>query len=340
MAHVADWKKTEVGELTGLLNDIDVIGIVGVNGIAARQMQMMRANLRSQATLRVVKNRLLKLALDRCTRDNIDGLDEFVDGQIALIACMENPFKLFRVLENTKTPAPAKGGDLAPYDISVEKGETSFKPGPIIAELQRAGFPAAIEKGKVVFKKNKIIVKKGDEISESIAGLLTKLEIYPMVVGLSLRGVYDSGEIILPEVLDIDLEGFVGDLGAAARNAMALAMSVAYVNDVTLLPLLQKAHLDCMALAVSRGIASPKTLPHIISKAYSEMLGLAQMVSPDGLDDDIRGIMAGRAAAAPSSEPVVESTPAEEVEEEEVEVEEEEEATEEEAVSGLGALFG
>jgi len=77
----------------------------------------------------------------------------------------------------------------------VEKGETSFKPGPIIAELQRAGFPASIEKGKVIFRKSMTIVKEGEIIPENVAAMLTKLEIYPMEVGLQLKGVYDRGEI-------------------------------------------------------------------------------------------------------------------------------------------------
>ena len=47
------------------------------------------------------------------------------------------------------TPAPAKEGQLAPFDIVVPKGPTPFGPGPIIGELQKIGLPAAIEAGKI-----------------------------------------------------------------------------------------------------------------------------------------------------------------------------------------------
>ena len=336
MVHVAKWKKKEVADIRTMLKDSDIVGVVGINGIAAPQMQQIRANLRMSAELRVVKNRLLKLALSTSKLKNIDQLDQFVDGQIALITCKENPFKLYQILETTKTKAPAKGGDIAPTDISVEKGETPFKPGPVIAELQRAGFPASIDKGKVIFKKSQTIVKEGEPIPEGVAILLTKMEIYPMEAGLILKGVYDDGEIILPSVLDIDIDGFESDIHSAVTNAFGLAMTLAYVNDSTIVPLLQKAHRDSLTLAISQGIVSPETLSPVLSKAYANMLALASMVSPEAVDDDLRNALAGQpTAAASSAKPTTVTKVVEEEDEEE-----EEEVTEEEAVSGLGALFG
>jgi len=336
MVHVAEWKKKEVADIRAMLKSANIVGIVGINGIAAPQMQQIRANLRANAELRVVKNRLLKLAISGSDLKNIDQLDPFVDGQVAIITCKDNPFKLFQILETTKTKAPAKGGDIAPTDISVEKGETPFKPGPVIAELQRAGFPASIDKGKVIFRKSQTIVKEGEPIPDGVAILLTKMEIYPMEAGLILKGVYDEGEIILPSVLDIDLGAFESDIHSAVANAFGLAMTLAYVNDSTIVPLLQKAHRDSLTLAISQGIVSPETLSPVLSKAYANMLALASMVSPEAVDDDLRNALAGQpTAAASSAKPTTVTKVVEEEDEEE-----EEEVTEEEAVSGLGALFG
>ena len=64
-------------------------------------------------------------------------------------------------MEATKSTAPAKPGDIAPEDIIVKEGETPFKPGPIVGELQKAGIPAAIEGGKIVIRKDKVLVEKG-----------------------------------------------------------------------------------------------------------------------------------------------------------------------------------
>ena len=58
----------------------------------------------------------------------------------------------------------------------IKQGDTSFKPGPIVGELQKVGIPAAIESGKVVIKSDKLLVKEGETISAEVAQMLTKLE--------------------------------------------------------------------------------------------------------------------------------------------------------------------
>src|SRR5207249_432728 len=75
-------------------------------------------------------------------------LRETIQGQTAVVTADINPFRLFKELEATKTRAPARGGEVAPEDLWVRAGETPFKPGPVVGELQKAGIPAAIERGK------------------------------------------------------------------------------------------------------------------------------------------------------------------------------------------------
>lgn len=346
MAHVAQWKKDTVAGLKDIIRNSNVVAVVGIHGIAAPQMQQIRSGLRDKMTIKGIKNRLLGIAIDDLDMENIGELRDFIEGQTAIIASDVNPFKLYRMLNQRRTEAPAKGGDVAPKDIAVEKGPTPFKPGPIISDLQRAGFPATIDKGRVVFKRGKVIVKEGEVISNNVASLLTQLEIYPMEVGLDPKVIYEDGDTFLPSTLDIDSDAFAADVGFAARNAFDLAISMGYITDVTVLPLVQKAYGDALSLAVSRAVVSRDTVSHILSKAHGEMLSVASMVPSEGLDADLRGIIDGRAAV--SSEERGGEGPSEgmedeeqtETEEEEEEGEDEEEEKEEEAVSGLGALFG
>ena len=65
------------------------------------------------------------------------------------------PFKLSAKLKESRTTAPAKGGETASHNIEVKAGETPFKPGPVVGELQKAEIPAAIQDGKVVVKNDK-----------------------------------------------------------------------------------------------------------------------------------------------------------------------------------------
>ncbi|SVB62895.1 uncharacterized protein METZ01_LOCUS215749, partial [marine metagenome] len=150
-------------------------------------MLTMRSSLRDLGVrLRMSRNRLLKLALANASK-NKKGVEQIVDAfeprQIALLSSTASPFKVFQMLMESQTQAPAKGGETASYDIIIEKGPTAFPAGPIVGEFQNAGFPAAIEKGKITIRKKHTAVAEGDVISAEVAAAITKLEIYPITVG-------------------------------------------------------------------------------------------------------------------------------------------------------------
>lgn len=341
MVHVAEWKKEIVAKLSSQVVDSNVVALADVMGIAAPQMQMMRATLRDRLKIQVIKKTLLKRVIDKLSKEfpkdytGLGGVLDHIGGQTAIITSSENPFSLYQILKARKANAPAKGGEVLTRDISVEKGPTPFNPGPIISDLQRAGFPASIQKGKVVFTKKQVIVKAGDPISENVARLLTQLEIYPLEVGLMPQVVFEGGEILLPSVLDIDLDAFTGDIQSAVSGAFNLAMTISYATEATIVPLVQKAYRDVISLALSQGMANSDTISPLIGKAHSEMLGLASRLDADGLDDDLKALVkSGASVETPTSlEPVS-------GEKEEEEDEEEEEVSEDDAVGGLGMLFG
>ena len=152
MAHVAEWKKEEVNELKSLIDKYDVIGIVDLLNIPAKQLQEMRKSLHNKAVIRMSKKNLIDLALEDCnaSKNNIVDLSEHMEGQVAVIATEMNPFKLYKILEDSKTSAPAKPGAIATDDIVIPEGDTGFEPGPFLGELQQVGIPAKIDKGKIV----------------------------------------------------------------------------------------------------------------------------------------------------------------------------------------------
>ena len=207
MAHVAEWKFGEVKDLSDLLTKSKVIGIVEIGGIPAPQMQQMRRNLHGIASLRSAKNRLIYRALEEAEKQvkGISGLKELVTGQTAIIATDMNPFKLFAQIKDTRTMAPAKGGETASHDIMVKEGDTPFKPGPVVGELQKVGIPAAIQEGKVVIREDKVIVTEGEKIPVDVAQMLTRLEIFPVEIGMTLHGVFEDGSIFKSDVLDFDM---------------------------------------------------------------------------------------------------------------------------------------
>ncbi len=125
---IAPWKKDRVQELTDVLNSDGVVGIVDVGGVPAGNMLDMRSNLRDSMKITMAKKTLIRLAWKNSGRD-VEELESLLEGAVQpCIVQTEklNPFELFLELEKTRQGRAAKEGELAPSDIVVEKGPTSF----------------------------------------------------------------------------------------------------------------------------------------------------------------------------------------------------------------------
>jgi len=281
MAHVAEWKHGEVKELTDLLTSNKVVGIVEISGIPAPQMQHMRSDLHGTAIIRSAKNSLIFRALDDVEKQvkGISGLKESITGQTAIIATDMSPFRLFAKIKSTRTMAPAKGGETATHDIEVKAGDTPFKPGPIVGELQKAGIPAAIQEGKVVIRTDKVIVPEGEKIPADVAQMLTRLEIFPIEIGMNLHAVFEDGSIFKSEVLDIDIDEILARMKQASTNAFNLAIEAGWYTKLTIQPLLIKAHNNALTLAMEQGLITKDTIKNLISKAHASMLALKNITT-------------------------------------------------------------
>ena len=275
--HLPAWKKDEIDEIKKNAGKYTLIGLVDMYGIPAAQVQQIRRNLRGKALIRVTRNTLIEHALGEIG-GKMTGLSKFVSGHSAMIFTNDNPFKLFRQLEKTKTRMAAKAGETAPEDIVVEKGPTSFKPGPIVGELQQAGIPAAIEGGKVKIRETKTIVKKGVVISKKIADVMIKLDIKPMDVGLALQAAFYEGDVFEPSVLAIDETAILAQIQLAGQQAFNLSVNAAIPTKDTIAPILVKAVREARSLAVEACIYGKDVVDAIIGKAQRESIALKSIV--------------------------------------------------------------
>jgi len=336
MAHVAEWKKEEVNDIKELIKTHNVVGMANLADIPAPQLQKMRQNLKETTVIKMSRKTLMSLALNESDKSNVNALEGHMEGQPALIFTDMNPFKLFKILEASKTAAPAKAGSIAPTDIVVPKGDTAFNPGPILGELQKLGIPAKIEKGKIVITKDKIIVAEGETVPRDVAGILTRLDIQPMEVGIDLIAAYEDEAIYTSDLLTIDEEKTLSDLQKAFSQALNLSVNASIYTKESMPLIIQNAMSKAMNLALNAEILTSKTTDLLLSKAYSQMLALASELSSkneEALDDELLDKLKSRPKA-------VEVKEEEKEEPKEDEEEEEEEDKEEDAAAGLGALFG
>ena len=290
--HIPQWKKDEIKEIIDSLHSHKVTGIVDVRGVPADALQKMRQSLRGNVTMKMIRNTLTTIAFDSLPEDDkARDLAKYVDGQIVLVYTNSNPFKLYKLLQATKSKAPAKSGDTAPADVAVSKGPTSFKPGPIVGDLQQAGIPAGIEGGKVVIKDSKVVVKKGQKFTAKQAEMLTRLEIFPMEIGLNLKAVIEGHTIYMPSDLSMDETELRSMIGKAYGQAMSLSLEAGIANKETIVPLIQKAVRESKALAINAPIFEKDVIDMILSKAEAEMLSVAKEAkakNADALDEELK----------------------------------------------------
>ena len=326
------WKREEVDEIKRGIEEYSLVGLVDMYGIPASQVQQIRRSLRGTAKVKMARNTLIEHALNDVD-SSARALKEHTEGHSALIFTNENPFRLYKLLEKTKTKMVAKPGEVAPEDIVVPKGPTSFKPGPIVGELQQVGIPAAIEGGKVRIRETRTVVKEGEVISKKVADALAKLGIKPMDVGLVLQAAYYRDTIFTPDLLVIDEEAYRSNIALAAQQAFNLSVNAAIVTPQTIGAIIGKAVREARSVGVTASIYEKGVIDLILGRAQQQMLAVAFAVADRGFELD-EAIL--KAVPAPAAVEPAEEVKAEETEEEEETKEEEEES----GMAGLGALFG
>jgi large subunit ribosomal protein L10 len=282
MAHVAEYKKKIVHDFVNLVKKYSIVAVVNMENMPAPQLQKMRQNIRDSTVLLMSKKRLMAIAFDKAkeAKTGIDALKDHLVGMPALIFTNENPFKLYKKLSESKSEAPAKAGQIAPKDIIVSAGPTSFAPGPIIGELGQAGIKAGIDAGKVVIKQDSIVCKKGDKITRKQADVLTRFGIKPMEIGLDLVAAYENGTIYGKEILSVDEKAYMANLGKAGAWAINLAVEIGYTTKDTIEIMLGKAWRDAKAIGLSQGIIADALVEELLAKAEREMHALKSHFPP------------------------------------------------------------
>jgi large subunit ribosomal protein L10 len=275
---VLEEKTGEVEEIRELLKEYKSIGVASLQKVRAAQLQEFKKNLAGKVYMRVLKNTLTKLAIEDMGETDLKKLEAYLEGSNVLLFTNLNPFKLALLLERGKVKTTAKSGDIAAMDVVIPAGNTGQPPGPIISQFNAAGLPTRIESGSVWVSKDTLVVRKGEVISERLAGVLSKLGIKAVEAGLSMKAVLDEGLMIVGDQLKLDVEGTRRSFEQSHGEAFALSLSIAYPTPENMVMLLQVAHGKAFALSLNAAVPTKETIADLIRKANMEMLSLNSAV--------------------------------------------------------------
>src|SRR3972149_11281166 len=100
-----------VEELTQLIDNYSVIGVINMRKLPTKALQNMRESMRGVAIIKMSRKTMIKRAIKNSKKD-VQNLEAHLTTVPALLVTNENPFKIFKTIKENKTPAAAKPGDV------------------------------------------------------------------------------------------------------------------------------------------------------------------------------------------------------------------------------------
>ncbi|MEK6844711.1 MAG: 50S ribosomal protein L10 [Nanoarchaeota archaeon] len=238
---ISEVKLNAVKEFENLIKNKRTILVSSIKNIPASQVQEISKKLRGKAVVKVPKKNLIFMGLDFSKDKEIEKLKENITENFAILFSDLDSFELAGELIKSQSPAKARTGQITDKDLEIPEGPTELMPGPAVSELSALGIKIQIEKGKITIKEPKIIIKKGEKISQAASEILNKLDIKPFKVGFIPICSFDTKEKIFYSEIKIDKEGTIEQLKTAYSKALPFAVEIGYSTEDTIKFLIGKA---------------------------------------------------------------------------------------------------
>ncbi len=262
-------------QLQELPKKYNVIALVRMEKVRASQLLPLRKKLQGEVEIFSIKDKVARLALEKA---GITGVDKFVDkleGQCLCMFTNMSPFKLNVLLGKNKVMLFARGGDNASMDVVIPPKNTGIAPGPMLTDFKENNIPTKIDQGTIWIMKETVPVKKGEPISEKLAGLLTKLDIKAIEAGIVLNSALEEGLVYQEEEMIIDVDKFRNDLAQAHQQAISLSIEAAYITADNIEQILAKAAQSARSVSTEAGYMTEDTKEQILQKAEGHAKGVA-----------------------------------------------------------------
>ncbi len=277
-SNIPSEKKQAVQETVELINQYQIIAAADLTKVSSTMLQDMRKQLRGNHLFRVVKNTLMRISMEQAGKAGTQEFIESVSGPNVFLFTNGNPFKVAMELDANKVKVFAKSDDIAMDNIVLKAGNTGLSPGPLIGKFGVLSVRTRIESGNIWVVQDTTVRKKGEEIGDDLADLLSRMGIRASEMGLSIKAVWENGEVIPGESLILDLDEYRSKLEQAIGGAFKVAIEAAYATPETAPILLAKAAQEAIAVAVEAEWPTEKTIELLIAKASAEARSLASQV--------------------------------------------------------------
>lgn len=259
-----------IDEVKKLLKANKTIAFCSLFKVRGAQLMSLRKSFKDEMKIRVVRNTLTKLAIEKSQIKNSTELSNGVSKQQALVFTDMNPFQLFLLLEKGKIDLAAREGDIATDDIVIPAGNTGMQPGPDLSIFKESNVATRIDSGSIFVNSDTVVAKKGDVLNAKLSSLLSKLDIKPIKAGVSISLAYMDGLLYNSDDVVIDLDEYMNNISNSYQNALNFAVNQEYFSKETIPLLLADAFNTSKNLSVESEYLTKENASILLAKKQLE----------------------------------------------------------------------
>jgi large subunit ribosomal protein LP0 len=253
-------KEKYVVKLEECLEKYKNILIVGVDNVGSNQMQKVRISLRGKAQVLMGKNTLIrKVVRDSVsTHPKVETLLPYIVGNMGFVFTNEPLSDIRKIILESKVPAAAKVGTMAPEDVYVPAGPTGMDPGQT-SFFQALNIATKIVKGTIEIINVVHLIKKGEKVTASHVALLGKLNILPFFYGFKVSSVYEDGVTYDASVLDQSTDDLLAKFFAGVSKVAAISLALHVPNQASLVHMVNNAFKKLVAVSLATEYEFPES---------------------------------------------------------------------------------
>ena len=231
MSSIAKREKKEeyFAKLYSYLDEYKTIYVVSVNNVGSNQMHQIRKAIRGTGVVLMGKNTMVRRALRNKLADHpeYERLLEEVIGNVGFVFTNGDLKQVRDMLISNRVQAPAKAGALAPINVTIPAGNTGMEPGKT-SFFQALGVPTKIARGTIEIVSNVDLIKAGSKVGASEAALLNMLNISPFTYGMTIKSIYDDGNVFDPKMLDITDEVLLAAFAQGIATVASVSLGASF----------------------------------------------------------------------------------------------------------------
>ncbi len=268
-------KSAESEKLSKSLAKYKTLAVVEISGFPSDNFEQVRKAFRGKADFVYTNKIVIYNALKKINPALAEKSKE-IKMPVLLLSDLD-PFEMARVAVQNKAYAKLKAGEAAPEDIVLPAGPTPFPPGPMLSQFSSIGVKTKNEGGKISIIADTTVVKRGVQVGDKIAAILSSMEIKPKELMLSIDYAFNDKIIFGKSVLYKMPAEYINEVSTAFSRSLALSIGAGILNKYSIKSMIKKIYIGVRFLSVDRNIVSKSTIKDILAKASAQAGALTKV---------------------------------------------------------------